>query len=80
MAAKAKTTRKPEIIDDEVVEKNLSQTFSYKNYEYLGRFMNDRARIQGRKRTGLSAKRQKALARAIKHARHLGLLPFRPNI
>ncbi len=53
---------------------------SYKNFEELKFFLNDRARILPRKRTGLSAKNQRRLAVAIKRARHLGLLPFKPRI
>ena len=53
---------------------------SYKNYESLARFLNDRAKISGRKRTGVSAKEQKKLTREIKRARHLGLLPFSTGV
>lgn len=53
---------------------------SYKNYEKLASFMNDRAKIQGRKRTGLSAKDQKKITQEIKRARHLGLLPFSSKV
>ena len=53
---------------------------SYKNYEKLARFMNDRAKVSGRKRTGLSAKQQKLLTREIKRARILGLLPFSSRV
>lgn len=56
--------------------KKLDFEVTYKNYEKLARFMNDRAKIQGRKRSGLSAKDQKKVTEAIKRARHLGLLPF----
>jgi len=50
--------------------------FSYRNYEELSKFISDRAKIYGRKRTGLNAKQQRRLTVALKHARHLGLLPF----
>ena len=53
---------------------------SYRNYEQLARFLNDRARIIGRSRTGLSPKQQRRLTREIKRARHLGLLPFKARI
>lgn len=53
---------------------------SYKNYEKLARFMNDRAKVLGRKRSGLSAKDQKKVTKAIKHARLLGLLPFSSHV
>ncbi len=53
---------------------------SYRNYEELRRFMNDRGRIIGRKKTGLSAKQQRRLAIAVKRARFLGLLPFQVRV
>ncbi|NDJ76130.1 MAG: 30S ribosomal protein S18 [Chloroflexi bacterium] len=48
----------------------------YKDVETLRRFMTDRAKIRPRRQTGLSAKNQRLLARQIKRARHLALLPF----
>jgi len=53
---------------------------NYKNYKELAKFLNDRAKIRSRKRTGLSAKQQRRLTIAIKRARHLGLLPFSAKI
>jgi len=54
----------------------LDFVIDYKNYEKLGRYLTDRAKVLGRKRSGLSAKQQKRMTRALKQARHLGLLPF----
>jgi small subunit ribosomal protein S18 len=48
----------------------------YKDTELLKKFLNPHARILNRKKTGLSAKQQRELALAIKHARFLGLLPY----
>lgn len=48
----------------------------YKNTDVLERFVNDQGRILPRRVTGTSAKMQRQLAKAIKRARHLGLLPF----
>ena len=58
----------------------LDFEISYKNYEKLARFMNDRAKIYGRKRTGLSAKEQKQITREVKRARLLGLLPYTSQV
>lgn len=52
------------------------ERIDYKDYETLRRFIDDRGKILPRRQTGLSAKQQRALARAIKRARHLALLPF----
>lgn len=48
----------------------------YKDIDTLKKFLTPHARIQGKKRTGTSAKNQRALAMAIKRARFLGLLPY----
>lgn len=50
--------------------------FDYKDAKQLQRFINTYGQIDVRKKTGLSAKQQRQLARAIKRARHLALLPF----
>lgn len=42
--------------------------------EILRRFMSSLGKIKGRKKTGACAKHQKKLAKAIKRARHVGLL------
>lgn len=50
--------------------------FDYKDTELLKRFLNPHARLLARKRTGLSAEQQRRLARAVKQARFMGLLPY----
>ncbi len=42
----------------------------------LRRFLTERGKIIGRDRSGICAKHQRRLTVAIKHSRHLGLLPF----
>ncbi len=59
-------------------ENNLEPT--YADSSALRKFMNDRARITGRQRSGVCSKHQRALSREIKHARHLAILPFVPKI
>jgi small subunit ribosomal protein S18 len=49
---------------------------NYKDVDTLRRFITERAKIRPRRQTGLSAKNQRKLAREIKRARHLALLPF----
>ncbi|HHS98210.1 MAG TPA: 30S ribosomal protein S18 [Chloroflexi bacterium] len=48
----------------------------YKDADTLRRFLSDRGKIKPRRQTGTCAKHQRQLARAIKRARHLALLPF----
>ena len=51
----------------------------YKDTQFLRRFMSPHAKILGRKRTGSCQKHQKLITRALKHARHMALLPFVPT-
>ncbi|MCZ6596016.1 MAG: 30S ribosomal protein S18 [Planctomycetota bacterium] len=48
----------------------------YKDLETLEKCLGSQGQILARKRTGLSAQRQRELKRAIKRARHLALMPF----
>lgn len=48
----------------------------YKNPDLLVRFITDRGKILPRRITGTCAKHQRHLARAIKRARIIALLPF----
>jgi small subunit ribosomal protein S18 len=48
----------------------------YKNVSRLRRFITDRGKIIPRRQTGTCASHQRALARAIKRAREMALLPF----
>jgi small subunit ribosomal protein S18 len=48
----------------------------YKDTESLKRMMSVNGKIQSRKRTGATAMEQRMLARAIKRARYMALLPY----
>ncbi len=48
----------------------------YKDTKLLQRFISERGKIVPRRITPVSAKKQRELARAIKRARNLALLPF----
>ncbi len=50
--------------------------FDYKDFKTLQRYINQYGQIEPRKRTGLTESKQRQLARAIKRARHIALLPF----
>lgn len=52
----------------------------YKDYKALAGYVTDRAKILGKRRTGICSKHQRRLSVAIKRARHLGLLPFTPRL
>lgn len=49
---------------------------NYKDYEKLRRYLTEHGKIRPRRQTGVCAKHQRTLAREIKRARHLALLPF----
>ena len=44
--------------------------------DYLLRFVNEQGKILPRRITGITAKQQRQLTRAIKRARHMALIPF----
>ncbi|MEO3433549.1 30S ribosomal protein S18 [Inquilinus sp. CAU 1745] len=48
----------------------------YKDIKLMGRFVSERGKIVPSRITAVSAKKQRELARAIKRARFLGLLPY----
>jgi small subunit ribosomal protein S18 len=48
----------------------------YKDARLLGRYVSERGKIVPSRITAVSAKKQRELARAIKRARFLGLLPY----
>ncbi|VVT13610.1 30S ribosomal protein S18 [Erythrobacter sp. EC-HK427] len=48
----------------------------YKDTRLLQGFMSERGKIVPSRITAVSAKKQRDLAKAIKRARHLGLLPY----
>jgi len=48
----------------------------YKDPAALRPYISDRGKISPRRKSGACAKHQRALATAIKRARHLALLPF----
>ena len=52
------------------------KVIDYKEPARLQRYISDRGKILPRRGTGTCAKHQRALALAIKRARHLALLPY----
>ena len=55
---------------------NKIDDINYKNADTLRQFIGDRGKILPRGHTGLSARHQRLLKRAIKRARNIALLPF----
>ena len=50
--------------------------FDYKDIDMLSRYINESGKIKPRRQTGNCSRCQRELAREIKRARHLALLPF----
>ncbi|MFZ3070331.1 MAG: 30S ribosomal protein S18 [Anaerolineaceae bacterium] len=55
-------------------DKNLA--IDYKNVDLMTRFINETGKIRPRRQTGTCAKHQREVAKAIKNARHIALIPF----
>jgi small subunit ribosomal protein S18 len=52
----------------------------YKDVNLLRRFMSDRAKIRARRVTGNDAQQQREVAKAIKNAREMALLPYTTRV
>ena len=51
------------------------QKVDYRDYEVLRKFMTERGKILPARNTGVNASQQRAVKRAIRRARVMGLLP-----
>ncbi len=64
------------------MEKDITTThaaephFDYKNVELLSEHINPHARMLSRRRSGLSARRQRQLSTSMKRARFMALMPY----
>jgi small subunit ribosomal protein S18 len=56
-------------------QRNIKE-IDYKDTDLLKRFISGLRKIRAKKRTGVCASHQRKLAKAIKRARYLGLLPY----
>ncbi len=54
---------------------NKFEVIDYKDINILKRFITERGKIASRRSSGVSSKWQRQLARAIKRARYIGLIP-----
>ncbi len=59
-------------------DKNLA--IDYKSVELMTRFINETGKIRPRRQTGTCARHQREVAKAIKNARHIALIPFEGDI
>ncbi len=70
-APERKPKKKVSILDSEGID-----WVDYKDVALLRRFMSERAKIRARRVTGNDAQQQRAVARAIRVAREMALLPY----
>jgi small subunit ribosomal protein S18 len=70
-AADRRPKKKVSILDTEQIT-----WVDYKDVNLLRRFMSERAKIRARRVTGNDAQQQRAVARAIRVAREMALLPY----
>ena len=55
---------------------NKISTVLFSDTQTLRRFMSPHSKILNHKRTGTCPKHQRMVTKALKHARHMALLPF----
>lgn len=55
---------------------NPALVIDYKNVDMLRRFVSDRGKIVARRNSGVCARHQRRLAKEIKRARFLALIPY----
>lgn len=55
---------------------NINQKIDYKDINLLSLFLTEQGKILPRRATGITVQQQRKLAKAIKRARILALLPF----
>ncbi|MGW5634045.1 30S ribosomal protein S18 [Streptomyces sp. NPDC003832] len=71
-----KSERKPVRNRPNPLDRAGVEYIDYKDTELLRQFVSDRGKIRGRRVTRVSAQQQRQLARAIKNAREMALLPY----
>jgi len=58
---------------------NSEKRIDYKEVDSLRFFLTERGKIKPRRKSGTCARHQRLVAREIKRARHLALIPFCPE-
>ncbi|MBK3626469.1 30S ribosomal protein S18 [Streptomyces sp. MBT49] len=74
-----KTERRPAAARPNPLDRAGITYIDYKDTDLLRRFLSDRGKIRSRRVTRVSARQQRLLARAIKNAREMALLPTAPT-
>lgn len=79
MAARKKKSRKPRKPKPCQLCNAGIEYVDYKDLSTLKPFLNERARIKGRRTTGACAKHQSRISDAVKNAREMALIPYTPS-
>jgi small subunit ribosomal protein S18 len=72
-----KDNRKPAAARPNPLDRARITYIDYKDVDLLRKFISDRGKIRSRRVTKVSAQQQRQLAKAIKNAREMALLPYR---
>ncbi|MBA3490167.1 MAG: 30S ribosomal protein S18 [Longispora sp.] len=72
---KPASTRKPKKKVNPLDKEGITY-IDYKDTALLRKFISDRGKIRARRVTGVSSQQQRQVARAIKNAREMALLPY----
>lgn len=59
-----------------ILTQNDIRHVDYKDVDLLKQFVNPHGRMMSRKKTGLTAKQQRAVEEALKRARFMSLMPY----
>ena len=59
-----------------ITQISIDQTIDYKDIDLLKLFITEQGKILPRRATGITVQQQRRIAKAIKRARILSLLPF----
>ncbi|MDN3296122.1 30S ribosomal protein S18 [Streptomyces ficellus] len=76
MSPRRSTERKPAKSRPNPLDRDGITYVDYKDTDLLRKFISDRGKIRSRRVTRVSAQQQRQLARAIKNAREMALLPY----
>lgn len=74
--AKPVTARKPRPTRRNPLRERKIDHIDYKDTDLLRSFISDRGKIRSRRVTGLTPQQQREVARAVKTAREMALLPY----
>lgn len=76
MKPQRKFIKKPRVVPTDCPFDKTKTEPDYKGVETLNKYVTERGKILPRTRTGICNQHQRAITKAIKRARYMGLMPF----